>query len=77
LFLFNRYLYAFEKISNGENIDSRDDDDEDSKRRNVSQLQRVPQSYNHSQHIVSGKIFFFFCFFQQLQNAYQAEFRIL
>jgi len=53
--LFNRYLYAFEKISNGENIDSRDDDDEDSKRRNVSQLQRVPQSYNHSQHNVSGK----------------------
>ncbi len=53
--MLNRYLYAFEKISNGENIDSRDDDDEDSKRRNVSQLQRVPQSYNHSQHIVSGK----------------------
>jgi len=57
-FLFNRYLYAFEKISNGENIDSRDDDDEDSKRRNVSQLQRVPQSYNHAQHVVSGKKIF-------------------
>jgi AT-rich interactive domain-containing protein 2 len=54
-FSFHRYLYAFEKISNGEHIDSRDDDDEDSKRRNVSQLQRVPQSYNHAQHVVSGK----------------------
>jgi hypothetical protein len=48
-------LYAFEKINNGENIDSRGDDDEDSKRRTGSQLQRVPQSYNHAQHIVPGK----------------------
>ncbi len=49
-----RYLYAFEKISHGENIDSHDDENEDSKRRTVSQLQRVPQSYNHTQHNVSG-----------------------
>jgi AT-rich interactive domain-containing protein 2 len=51
--IYIRYLYAFEKISNGENIDSRDDENEDSKRRTVSQLQRVPQSYNHGQHNVS------------------------
>jgi len=51
---WNRYLYAFEKITNGENLDLRDDENEDSKRRTVSQLQRVPQSYNHSQHNVSG-----------------------
>ncbi|CAF1378133.1 unnamed protein product [Adineta steineri] len=50
------YLYAFEKISNGESIDSRDDDDEDAKRRNVSHLQRVPQSYNQTQHIVSDSL---------------------
>ncbi|CAF4125732.1 unnamed protein product [Rotaria sp. Silwood2] len=54
--IYIRYLYAFEKISNGENIDSHDDDDEDSKRRNVSQLQRVPQSYNHGQHVVSDSL---------------------
>ncbi|CAF3709859.1 unnamed protein product [Rotaria sordida] len=54
--IYIRYLYAFEKISNGENIDSHDDDDEDSKRRNVSQLQRVPQSYNHAQHTVSDSL---------------------
>ncbi|CAF0944579.1 unnamed protein product [Adineta ricciae] len=54
--IYIRYLYAFEKISNGENIDSRDDDDEDSKRRNVSHMQRVPQSYNHSQHNVSDSL---------------------
>jgi AT-rich interactive domain-containing protein 2 len=54
--IYIRYLYAYEKISNGENIDSRDDDDEDSKRRNVSQLQRVPQSYNHAQHSVSDSL---------------------
>lgn len=54
--IYIRYLYAFEKISNGENIDSRDDDDEDSKRRNVSHLQRVPQSYNQAQHIVSDSL---------------------
>ncbi|CAF4506316.1 unnamed protein product, partial [Rotaria magnacalcarata] len=40
----------------GENIDSRDNDDEDAKRRNVSQLQRVPQSYNHAQHAVSDSV---------------------
>jgi hypothetical protein len=61
-FLSHRYLYAFEKVSNGEHIDSRDDDDEDSKRRNVSQLQRVPQTYNHTQHVVSGKFEIKFCF---------------
>jgi hypothetical protein len=55
IFISNRYLYAFEKISNGETLDLRDDENEDSKRRTVSQLQRVPQSYNHSQHNVSGK----------------------
>jgi AT-rich interactive domain-containing protein 2 len=54
--IYIRYLYAFEKISNGENIDSRDDDDEDSKRRTVSYLQRVPQSYNNSQHVVSDSL---------------------
>ncbi|CAF3391643.1 unnamed protein product [Rotaria sp. Silwood1] len=54
--IYIRYLYAYEKISNGENIDSHDDDDEDSKRRNVSQLQRVPQSYNHAQHTVSDSL---------------------
>ena len=54
--IYIRYLYAFEKISNGENIDSHDDDDEDSKRRTASQLQRVPQSYNHSQHVVSDAL---------------------
>ncbi|CAM4779810.1 unnamed protein product [Rotaria magnacalcarata] len=54
--IYIRYLYAFEKISNGENIDSRDNDDEDAKRRNVSQLQRVPQSYNHAQHAVSDSV---------------------
>ena len=54
--IYVRYLYAFEKISNGENIDSRDDDDEDSKRRNVSHLQRVPQTYNHAQHVVSDSL---------------------
>lgn len=54
--IYVRYLYAFEKISNGENIDSHEDDDEDSKRRNVSQLQRVPQTYNHSQHVVSDSL---------------------
>ncbi|UJR10745.1 hypothetical protein I4U23_014933 [Adineta vaga] len=54
--IYIRYLYAFEKISNGERIDSRDDDDEDSKRRNVSHFQRVPQSYNHNQHVVSDSL---------------------
>ncbi|CAF0994955.1 unnamed protein product [Rotaria sordida] len=54
--IYIRYLYAFEKISNGENIDSRDDENEDSKRRTVSQLQRVPQSYNYTQHIVSDPL---------------------
>ncbi|CAF1185080.1 unnamed protein product [Adineta steineri] len=54
--IYIRYLYAFEKISNGESIDSRDDDDEDAKRRNVSHLQRVPQSYNQTQHIVSDSL---------------------
>ena len=49
-------MYAFEKISNGENIDSYDDEDEDSKRRTISQLQRVPQSYNHAQHAVPGEL---------------------
>ncbi|CAF3073307.1 unnamed protein product, partial [Rotaria sp. Silwood2] len=38
------YVYAFEKVSNGANIDSHDDDDEDSQRHNLSQLQRVLQS---------------------------------
>ncbi|CAF3391393.1 unnamed protein product [Rotaria socialis] len=54
--IYIRYLYAFEKISNGENIDSRDDENEDSKRRTVSHLQRVPQSYNVTQHIVSDAL---------------------
>ena len=54
--IYIRYLYAFEKISNGESVDSRDDDDEDSKRRNVSHLQRVPQTYNHAQHVVSDSL---------------------
>ncbi len=48
-------MYAFEKISNGEVIDSHDGDNDDSKRRTVSYLQRVPQSYNHAQHNVPGK----------------------
>ncbi|CAF0819193.1 unnamed protein product [Rotaria sordida] len=52
-----KYLYAFEKISNGENIDLHDDDDDEhSKRHNVSQLQRVLQSYNHNQHIISDSL---------------------
>jgi len=55
-----RYLYVFEKISHGENIDAHDDDDEDSKRRTVSHLQRVPHSYNYSQHNVSGESFIFY-----------------
>ncbi len=55
MFISNRYLYAFEKISNGENIDSYDRDSDDSKRRTTSYLQRVPQSYNHGQHNVPGK----------------------
>lgn len=54
--IYIRYLYAFEKISSGESIDSRDDDDEDTKRRNVSHLQRVPQSYNQAQHVVSDSL---------------------
>ncbi|CAF3386863.1 unnamed protein product [Rotaria sp. Silwood1] len=54
--IYIRYLYAFEKINNGENIDSHDDENEDAKRRTTSQLQRVPQSYNHSQHIVSDAL---------------------
>lgn len=51
----NRYLYAFEKITNGETLDLRDDENDDAKRRTLSQLQRVPQSYNHLQHNVPGK----------------------
>ena len=45
-------MYAFEKISNGETLDFRDEENEDAKRRTASQLQRVPQSYNHAQHNV-------------------------
>ncbi len=58
IFILNRYLYAFEKINNGESLDLHDDENDDSKRRTISQLQRVPQSYNHMQHNVSGKELF-------------------
>ncbi|CAF0786971.1 unnamed protein product [Didymodactylos carnosus] len=51
--IYIRYLYVYEKISNGENVDAHDEDDEDSKRRTVSHLQRVPHSYNHQQHNVA------------------------
>ncbi|CAF0764009.1 unnamed protein product [Adineta steineri] len=51
--IYIRYLYAFEKISHGENIDSHDNDNDDSKRRTISYLTRVPQSYNYAQHTVS------------------------
>ncbi|CAF1004616.1 unnamed protein product [Adineta ricciae] len=50
--IYIRYLYAYEKVSNGENIDAFDGENDDAKRRTYAQLQRVPQSYNYAQHAV-------------------------
>ncbi|CAF3954689.1 unnamed protein product [Rotaria sp. Silwood2] len=71
--IYIRYLYAFEKISNGENIDSRDDENEDSKRRTTSQLQRVPQSYNYTQHIVSDALRIQYGLFNDFVNRNEYE----
>ena len=56
IFPISRYLYAYEKVSNGENIDAFDGENDDAKRRTYAQLQRVPQSYNYAQHAVPGMI---------------------
>ncbi|UJR35052.1 hypothetical protein I4U23_027828 [Adineta vaga] len=51
--IYIRYLYAYEKVTHGENFDTHDGENDDAKRRTLAQLQRVPQTYNYAQHSVS------------------------